>query len=453
MRKLNNTTWVSSQRGVGAPGLTAQSGGHPGGKPPAVVIVGPPWPHSGASRVIENQIQYYRQRGYQTVFIAAAFRWFYTCTSPIWSDFKDGINELGADLTSVAAIEPKRYTAAKYTATLRHAFRGTALDWMVAVGRSAQLPAEAMSLARDLPVALFHVNHVYTLGFALRLRKQLARDAGRVPVILETHDIQSHVLQEKGELNPWTRRPDRLERLVHSEIALLNNADALVHLSVDDFDFFRAHLASKPHFLAFPTMDPSFVSVVNDTPPAGETIDLLFVGDWHPANLAAVQWFFDHVRPSIAARKYNVKIVGRIGLDARLKLPQHYSLFRSCFVGEVADLAPYYRAARCVMAPMVSGSGTSIKTIEALALGKPFVGTSKAFRGMPTEPLRKAGVQAYDDPQAFADAIVCALTATTDAEIASRAAYDSLFSTHASFAVRDEVLATVGLKAKSDRAA
>ncbi len=125
------------------------------------------------------------------------------------------------------------------------------------------------------------------------------------------------------------------------------------------------------------------------------------------------------------------------------KLPLLYNTFRSLFVGEVADLIPYYSAARCVIAPMVSGSGTSIKTIEALAMGKPFVGTSKAFRGMPMDRLRAAGIQAHDEPRGFADAIVATLANAHDAALASQAVYDSLFSTQASFASRDEVLKVV----------
>jgi glycosyltransferase involved in cell wall biosynthesis len=109
-------------------------------------------------------------------------------------------------------------------------------------------------------------------------------------------------------------------------------------------------------------------------------------------------------------------------------------------VGEVAALVPYYRATRCVIAPMVSGTGTSIKTIEALALGKPFVGTSKAFRGMPIERLKEAGIRSYDDPQSFASAISEALSSEPAAGTASRAAYDNVFSATASFAARDEAL-------------
>src|SRR5208283_1971561 len=118
----------------------------------------------------------------------------------------------------------------------------------------------------------------------------------------------------------------------------------------------------------------------------------------------------ERVWPLVADRRYNLKIVGPIGSMVQREQPQLYDSFRSCFAGEVADLAPYYRAARCVIAPMVSGSGTSIKTIEALALGKPFVGTSKAFRGMPLDRIQRAGIEAYDDPRAFADAIVSVLT-------------------------------------------
>ena len=87
---------------------------------------------------------------------------------------------------------------------------------------------------------------------------------------------------------------------------------------------------------------------------------------------------------------------------------------------------------------MVSGSGTSIKTIEALALGKPFVGTSKAFRGMPMDRINAAGIRPHDDPQAFADAIVRTLLDTQQAAAQSLTTYERVFSRQASFEARDE---------------
>jgi len=122
----------------------------------------------------------------------------------------------------------------------------------------------------------------------------------------------------------------------------------------------------------------------------------------------------------------------------RESLPQLFETFRSCFVGPVEDLARYYASARCVIAPMVSGSGTSVKTIEALALGKPFVGTSKAFRGMPIARIDEAGVHSHDTPSDFANAIVDVLINERRASGQSRAAYDSVFSVEANRAARDK---------------
>jgi polysaccharide biosynthesis protein PslH len=287
---------------------------------------------------------------------------------------------------------------------------------------------------------LLHVNYVQTLGFALRLRKKLAGRGTRIPIILETHDVQSHLFQEIGELNPWTHKPDLIERTIHSEISMLKKADAFVHLSVDDFRFFQTEMPGKPHVLAMPAIDEAYISAVNATAPFKDTIDLLFAGQNHAPNLAAMKWFLEQVWPLLAENRYNLKIVGRVDSLVRQSLPRLFETFRSCFVGQVADLARYYSSARCVIAPMVSGSGTSIKTIEALALGKPFVGTLKAFRGMPVERINAAGVQSYDTPHSFADAVVSILADEQGASARSRAAYDSVFSIQANFASRDEAV-------------
>ena len=161
-----------------------------------------------------------------------------------------------------------------------------------------------------------------------------------------------------------------------------------------------------------------------------------------------MKWFFEQVWPLLAGNRYNLKIVGAVDTAVKQSLPRVFETFRSCFVGPVADLAPYYRSARCVIAPMVSGSGTSIKTIEALALGKAFVGTWKAFRGIPIERLKVAGVRAYDSPRGFADAVVSILADEQRASVRSRAVYECIFSIQANFASRDEAVRSATTKKK-----
>jgi len=176
-------------------------------------------------------------------------------------------------------------------------------------------------------------------------------------MILETHDVQSRILRERGDTNPWTHLPDSWERLLRAEKALLEQADVLVHCSVDDMHLFQAELPHKPHVLALPVVDESFMTSVKDTAPGPKTIDLLFVGAGNIPNLAALEWFFEQVWPRINDREYNLKIVGAVDELVMRYLPQIYQAFRDCFVGTVEDLSSHYRLARCVIAPMVSGGG------------------------------------------------------------------------------------------------
>jgi polysaccharide biosynthesis protein PslH len=438
--EMNEQTDNSGSKAVVSPAVGDLVQEFPAGQHPAVIIVGPPWPRSGTARVIQNQICYYRGRGFFTVFIVVPFAWHFIHVSQNPKEIMEGLNELGADRVCMATLDQKAYNAAKYKASVRHAFHGTALDWRVAIGEAARLSDSDVDFLKKLRPTLLHVNHVYTQGFALSLRRRFYDDGVPPPIILETHDIQSQFLKEKAERNPWTRRPDRFEQLIKSETKLLEKADVLIHLSVDDHKLFHASMPSKPQFLVLPTIDENFSSTPRADVPPVETIDLLLVGHWNPSNLAAVQWFFDQVWPLLVDRRYTFKIVGSIASNVRRELPQLYDTFCSYFVGEVADLIAYYRTARCVIAPMVSGSGISIKTIEALALGKAFVGTSKAFRGMPMDRLKGVGIQAHDEPQAFANAIVHALGNEPEAQALSRAAYEQVFSKEASYASRDEAL-------------
>ena len=292
-------------------------------------------------------------------------------------------------------------------------------------------------------IALFHVNHVFTLGFMHRLRQELGQFYDRVPVLLETHDIQSDILRDRDERNPWTGKPDNLNSLLRTEVGHLSVADVLIHLSVDDERFFLEKLPRKPQFLARPLIADAFVEAVAVAPKV-EAIDILLVGTGYQANCEAVEWFLKGVWPLIAEKRLKLSVVGGVSDLLRERQPELYEQFRSCFVGKVADLAPYYRAARCVIAPMRSGGGISIKTIEAFALGMPFVGTTKAYRGLSAEALLRHGIQSHDAPPAFADAILRALSEGEGYDIGKRgrALFEELFSKDACYAVRDEAVRT-----------
>jgi glycosyltransferase involved in cell wall biosynthesis len=70
------------------------------------------------------------------------------------------------------------------------------------------------------------------------------------------------------------------------------------------------------------------------------------------------------------------------------------------------SLAPVYRSAAVVVAPIFEGTGLSIKTVEALAMGKAVVGAPAAARGLDPQAGAFVTLDMKADPRGAADAIL-----------------------------------------------
>jgi hypothetical protein len=258
-----------------------------------------------------------------------------------------------------------------------------------------------------------------------------------LPLLVETHDVQSQILSQRNECNPWTGHPDDFASLLRAEVALLRQADLLIHCSDEDHMFFSKQFPEKPQFLVRPSVDDAFIAAVARAQEIAP-IDILMVAAEHHANAEAVEWFLVEIWPLIASRRYTVRIIGGVRDMVRRRRPDLYDQFCDIFLGRVTDLAPYYRAARSVIAPMRSGGGISVKTIEGFALGLPFIGAAKAYRGFPPRLLARHGIQTQDNPHAFSDALLRALSGHDDTGKRGRAVYEELFSKEKCYAARDD---------------
>jgi glycosyltransferase involved in cell wall biosynthesis len=128
---------------------------------------------------------------------------------------------------------------------------------------------------------------------------------------------------------------------------------------------------------------------------------LVMVGRFtYEPNLAGALWFLQSVFPSLRKQlpDATIRFVGRF--DDRLSSVATGE--GVTVVGEVEDIETELRAARGVVVPLLSGSGTRIKILEAFAYGVPLVTTTIGCEGIDVVP----GVHALvcDDPLEFATA-------------------------------------------------
>ena len=113
-----------------------------------------------------------------------------------------------------------------------------------------------------------------------------------------------------------------------------------------------------------------------------EADTLLFNGALtYSANYQSMEFFLDRIFPSVLARvpAARLRITGKNGGVAvdRLRLNDHVSL-----TGYVEDIRPTVAASSACIVPLLSGGGTRLEILEAMALGTPVVSTSKGAEGL-----------------------------------------------------------------------
>lgn len=115
--------------------------------------------------------------------------------------------------------------------------------------------------------------------------------------------------------------------------------------------------------------------------PHPEPSRVLFVGNMHhPPNAEAARFAVERLMPRIRSSVPGamLSVVGSHPPSLRDDLESSFVTFH----GTVASVEPYYAAATVAIAPLRSGSGTKLKTLEALAFGVPLVATPIALEGI-----------------------------------------------------------------------
>ena len=116
-------------------------------------------------------------------------------------------------------------------------------------------------------------------------------------------------------------------------------------------------------------------------PPPEEPLSLIYPGRMdYPPNSEAVEFFCREILPKLARIVPGVRlyVVGK-NPPPRIRELQSDTVE---ITGYVENMIPFWRKAAILVAPLQSGSGTRIKILEAMALGRPVVSTGKGCEGL-----------------------------------------------------------------------
>ena len=173
-------------------------------------------------------------------------------------------------------------------------------------------------------------------------------------------------------------------------------------------------------------------------------IDFVYVGNNHEANLETVRWMLREVllftNTNVSGR---IRIIGTIGQLMSSRDPLLFKRYEHLFLGEMSSVFDFYTAAKAILAPATAGTGTSIKLIEALCVGKPILTSNLGLRGLPSGQIVSDDIHVHDTAGDFADAMNKLYNANSTGSVVSVgnvSLYDRLFSNQRHFITLGKVI-------------
>jgi polysaccharide biosynthesis protein PslH len=199
------------------------------------------------------------------------------------------------------------------------------------------------------------------------------------------------------------------KKLERYERACCQTADHIAACSDADASAIRALFKAQAKVTTVPNGVDTDLFVPSDqvcAKPLSE-FALIYAGkmDFRP-NIDAMTWFCSEIFPRIRADQphAHLTIVGQKPARRITDLGQQPGIM---VTGWVADTRPYIADAAVYVVPLRMGSGTRLKVLEAMAMGKAIVSTSRGVEGIEVRPDQE--VLIADTPDAFAQAVVALL--------------------------------------------
>lgn len=262
----------------------------------------------------------------------------------------------------------------------------------------ARLLLCAMEQEQPAMVYVEHFNALYAIRSVLRACKQRG-----IALVYDAHNVEQTSMRQTVYAFPIMKRlvgMSILPHFVHTENRLLRGADHVFACSAVDAAALQRLAPGAPV-----TVVPNGVDSTRYTPaPHAEPDTLCFMGalDYWP-NEDGIRYYFQHIHHHLQTYRSGLRvyIVGRRPPAWLVTQAQRDPTI--IVTGFVEDVRPYLERAAICICPLRIGSGTRLKILEYMAMGKPIVSTHIGVEGLNVQDGKH--VLLADAPEQFAAAV------------------------------------------------
>lgn len=240
----------------------------------------------------------------------------------------------------------------------------------------------------------------------LNMTKVIRRFQPGVTVLYDAYNVNTRLAEASFQQGLIDKKNVELVRQAESN--LTSGADAVFTCSQDDLEQLNKMNQGKLKGTVIPngvTINPlPAIMAVNEP----EANNVFFCGSLnYQPNFEGLHWFYEGVWP-IIRKKYpqaRLTVVGSGSPAAQLASLRTDDSVN--FAGMAPDVNPYYEKAAVSIVPLLSGSGTRLKILEAMSKGVPIVSTSVGAEGI--NYIEGKDILIADEINVFAEHVISLL--------------------------------------------
>jgi glycosyltransferase involved in cell wall biosynthesis len=285
----------------------------------------------------------------------------------------DESNNLGRLCKSISGIEIDYGIYSAVTAGVKALFNNQPL--VVTKYVTARLRKNFLQQVEEIKPDIIHLDLLPLAGLIDLIPKG-------IKVVLNEHNLESDLIRQKlNTLNSFLLKiiyQREYRTLAKFEATVCQYVDLVLACSERDAEGLQNLGAKKvcciPNGVDAKRLQPDNSNKLKKT--------LVFLGGmgWYPNRLGII-WFLDEVFPLILKQdpKIILQIIGNPEPFITIPATVNESVER---LGFVDDFVPYVQQSTLMIVPLNVGSGTRLKVVEGLALGKCMVSTNKGAEGV-----------------------------------------------------------------------
>ena len=220
-----------------------------------------------------------------------------------------------------------------------------------------------------------------------------------IPVIYGTHNSQSDLTRQqpiKGGFKTLRNLQYAFTEKLHEHLYFIK-ADQLIVVSEEDKKFHAKFIPVDKIKIIPNFLDENRYQGVFEK----EDYFVITANFGAYMNYEGLKWLVNNVWDESLDKKIHLKLVGVNSNEALASLPKAKEYSNIVSYGSVEDITPFIGKAKAVLIPLLHGSGSRLKCLEAMALSTLIISTTKGVEGIKSESIITA-----DTPEEFRNEII-----------------------------------------------